>query len=351
MQIVEQVRMCAGVPYRQICRELGVPRSSLMRWRTRRREGQALADRPGPAKVEPLRVGELLADILLLAHGKKRTHGTLALYAQYRDRISRRDLQALVAAVRREIHREEAALTRHIDWLVPGSVWSMDDAEKRWLRESLGHLNLVLDLGSRYNLKALGDEVLAHGPVIAANLDALFRKYGPPLLMKMDGGSNFKHREVHGTFEEFGVIPLLSPPHYPPYNGSVEREHQEIFRALDACIGKDPVTVRELKLACALSGHEVNHMRRRVLGGRTACEVLQRGHPLGRRYDRRERKEVFDQIKALAVDIVAMMDEHTTAVAETAFRYAAETWMQENNVIRVTQNGRVLPSFYRFWSH
>jgi hypothetical protein len=63
------------------------------------------------------------------------------------------------------------------------------------------------------------------------------------------------------------------------------------------------------------------------------------------------RKEALEEITALAVDIEEQLDEHAGNVVETAFRYAAETWMQSHNMIRVTRNGEVLPPFYHFGSH
>jgi hypothetical protein len=149
----------------------------------------------------------------------------------------------------------------------------------------------------------------------------------------------------------FGVIPLVSPPYYPPYNGSVEREHQELLRQMDLHLGGANLNERDLRLECQLCGHEVNHKRRRSLGDRTACYTLEQGRHLVGRYGRRERKEVFEQIRTLAVDIAAGLEEHTHAAAETAFRYAAETWMQQNDIIRVSRKGEVLPLFYRFQSH
>ena len=62
-------------------------------------------------------------------------------------------------------------------------------------------------------------------------------------------------------------------------------------------------------------------------------------------------REAFEEIKALAVDITASLEQHTGMGAEVAFRHAAESWMQSNNIIRVFQNGQVLPSSYRFQSH
>lgn len=260
-----------------------------MRWRSRRQAGETLVGRPGPAKVEPLDVNTLHDDIRDLKHGRKRTHDTQRLYEKYREQISRRDLQALVEVVRRELQREAAAQERRIDWLMPGTVWSMDDLEKHLLKAALGHLHLVTDLGSRYILRALGDDEQANGWQVAMNLEQLFHKQGPPLFLKVDGGSNFCHHEVRGLLGANWVIPLVSPRHYPPYNGGVEREHQEILRALLARIGTERISAKELRLECEVCGHEVNHLRREILGGRTACQMMEAGRRETRRFGRRER--------------------------------------------------------------
>lgn len=349
--IVEQVKRELRVPCEAVCRELGVPRSSLMRWKSRQKAGEAVVGRPGPAKIEPLNLDTLHEEILELAHGRRRTRGTGTLYDRHRGHISRRDLQRLVAATRRELRQEEQAMERRIEWLVPGAVWSMDDTQKHWLEDRFGHMHLVMDLGSRYNLRAWGAEAQANGSQVAMNLGNLFRQYGPPLFLKMDGGSNFQHHEVRHTLDEYGVIPLISPPYYPPYNGGIERGHQQMLRHLEARIGSETFSVRELRLECEVAAHEVNHKRRPSLGDRTACFTLESGRHRLDPFGRRKRKEVLEEIKTLAVDIVDKLREHPGAVAETAFRYAAETWMQSNDMIRVTRNGEVLPPFYRFQSH
>ena len=51
--------------------------------------------------------------------------------------------------------------------------------------------------------------------------------------------------------------------------------------------------------------------------------------------------------KALAVDITANLQQHADMGAEGAFRYAAGSWMQSNNIIRVHRNGQVLPTSCR----
>ena len=73
--IVEQVQQALPAPYRAVCRELGVPRSSLLRWKSRRQAGVTVVGRPGPAKVAPLNLDALHDEILALAHGPQRTHG------------------------------------------------------------------------------------------------------------------------------------------------------------------------------------------------------------------------------------------------------------------------------------
>jgi hypothetical protein len=345
MNVVEQVKQSAGLSYSSVCSELAVPYSSLMRWRSRRGAAEALVRKPGPAKVDPLDLDALRDEILRLDHGTHRTQGTGALYERHRHHISRRDLQHLVEATRREIRREAEALSRRIDWLVPGLVWSMDDTKKHWLEDRFGHVLLVMDLSSRYNLRAWGDDVQANGLHVALNLEGLFHRHGPPLFLKIDGGGNFKHTEVRDLLAAHGVIPLVSPPYYPPYNGGIERGHQELLRQLHARIGDRQISSYELRLEAEVSAHEVNHQPRPSLAGLTPCRALGPARAATRSFNRRKRKEAFDEITALTVDIARNLDDHSSAAAETAFRYAAETWMQSNHMIRVTQNGKVLPCF------
>jgi transposase InsO family protein len=307
----------------------------------------ALVEKPGPAKVEPLNVGALTLDILRLRYGRKRTGGFGELYERYRNQISRRDLQCLVEAIRREMRRDELALMRRIEWLVPGQVWSVDDAELDVLLQGKGKLHLVRDLGSRYVLRGLGDEVMQRGERVADNLADLVRIHGAPLFLKRDNGSNLNHRAVNEVLGELGIIPLNSPPYYPPYNGGIERAQDEMKRHLVMRLGAEPVGARVFRLECEVTGHELNHRRRAVLGGRTACQALTDARGTMRVFGRRERREVYEEIQGLAVDIMEVLDEHTVAAAETAFRYAAETWMQLNQFIRVIQNGKVLPCFYQ----
>lgn len=337
--------------YRDICSELDVSYSSFMRWKSLIANGLEPAKRPGPAKVGSLDIAHLCEDIGSLAFGRERTGGTGALYAKHQEGISRRDLQRLVQEVREDLGQIQAEDERRIEWLAPGLVWSMDDLEKGCLLEYKGHVNLLRDLASRRNLGVLGDDVMASGMRIALNLEGKFKMHGAPLFLKMDGGGNFRSREVYDIMDAYMVIPLVSPPYYPPYNGGVERGHQEILAELGRRIGSEQVCPRVFRLECESSGHTVDHIRRDSLGGLTACEVFESGRHLLKQFGRRERKEAYEEIKAIAVDIAEELREYKAQVVETAFRFAAETWMQQKQLIRVSRNGKVLPSYYRFQSH
>ena len=350
-ETVQRVKQATGEPYAAVCRELGVGYSTYMRWQSRQTAGEPLVRKPGPGKVSPPDLDALTAEIIQLAHGRERTCGTGALYARYHDEISRRDFQMLVADARAECLRGKKALARQIDWLVSGLVWSMDDAE---LKDRAGRrvlLHVVHDLGSRYTLCVLGDDALADGPTIARNLVRLFKQYGAPLFFKRDNGSNLNHAAVNKVLAEYGVIPLNSPAYYPPYNGAMEHKQGEIKKLLQTRFGDGPRCQPVLVLAAELCGHDLNHMRRPILGDRTAYQALESGRQALRQFNRRKRKEAFETIKGLAVDIAANLEQHTDMGAEVAFRYAAESWMQSNNIISVRRNGQVLPTSYRFQSH
>lgn len=351
IEAVQSVKQATREPYASVCRELGVDYSSLMRWKNRQAAGEEIVQKPGPDKVEPLDLPALTEDIRQLAHGQERTQGTGALYAKHNQEISRRDFQALVADAREECLRQKKEQARHIDWLKPSLVWSMDDAQVEACDGSGVHLHVVHDLGSRYTLCVLGDDTLAAGPTIARNLERLFKQHGAPLFFKRDNGSNLNHSEVTKVLSEYRVIPLNSPAHYPPYNGGMEHKQGEIKDQLKNRFTTGPTCQPVLVLAAEICGNDLNHVRRPVLGHRTACQALASGRQTLKQFHKRNRKEAFDQIKALAVDIAANLEQHTDMGAEVAFRYAAESWMQSNNIIRVRRNGQVLPASYRFQSH
>lgn len=349
---VERLRRTEGATVKDACRLLELPYSSVLRWRRRRLAHEGLVKKPGPPKLAPLPVGELNKAIRDLSFGPGRTMGAGDLYEKFRDSISRRDLRAYLSEIRLELKGLQQDLERRVEWLWPGSVWSIDDTKAALLPQARGMIHLLYDLGGRYNLRVLGAETMADGERVAACLEEAFACFGAPLFLKRDNGGNLNHWRVNETLSRHAVIPLNSPPYYPPYNGAIEREQDRVKKELLRRVGEETLNAREYRLQCEASGNALNHRKRRVLGGRTPCAALQAG--LGRirsEYNRRKREEVFESIKRLAVDIARRLREDRDNVPELAFRCAAETWMQENSLIRVSFPKEVSPHYAFFKAH
>lgn len=143
-------------PYRRLCRFLEVPYGSFRRWKRRLAQGESLRRPPGPKKVAPLRREELRGEVAHLHHGRERSRGTGALYRRHQTQVSRRELEALIEAVRREVTEQRQTALRHVTWHVPGLVWSLDDAELVRGDSPLLRLHQVQDLASRSKVPALG---------------------------------------------------------------------------------------------------------------------------------------------------------------------------------------------------
>jgi hypothetical protein len=93
-------------PYLHLCASLELSYASFRRWRHRFQQGQPALFKPGPQKVAPLKLEELRVALSYLKHGRQRSRGGGRLCRQYQGQISRRDLQALTKAVRRELAQQ-----------------------------------------------------------------------------------------------------------------------------------------------------------------------------------------------------------------------------------------------------
>lgn len=140
-----------------------------------------------------------------------------ALYPQ----MGKRELQRFVKRFKVVERRWNVKTMHRMCWHKPGWVWTMDCSDPDAALETpYRKLFGVRDLA--------GSDTLAWRPVERAKaatlepiLEGLFARYGAPLVMKSDNGSEFQ-AEVAGCLDRHGVIPLYSPPHYPRYNGACE---------------------------------------------------------------------------------------------------------------------------------
>jgi len=298
-----------------------------------------------------LNLEELHVHLCRLKHGRQRSRGVGRLYRQYQGQISRRDLQALTETVRRELAQQRQAELRRITWHVPGLVRSLDDAELARFTHHPLHLHQVQDLASRYKFTPfVGDR--AWGETVALRLEQLFLRHGPPLVLKRDNGSNLNHQAVDEVLARHLVIPLNSPPHYPPYNGGMECAVRELKTPLvEKILAGSPITRSQVQGWAAMLAHELNHRSRDCLHGHVPCEVFQDAKSALKAYTLRRRREIFDWINELTMTLIRVLAVHTQYQADTVRRLAVETWLLRNGVITITQNKKVLPIFFEQFAH
>ena len=97
----------------------------------------------------------------------------------------------------------------------------------------------------------------------------------------------------------------------------------------------------ELALLAETAAHDLNHIPRWKLGGKTACRVYFGKNKI--RFNKRKRKSTYEWIKNLAVDISAKAShDHITNLA---WRVAAKTWLEKNDLIKIIKSEKVLPHF------
>jgi len=345
MERIEARRQAGGLSYRTLCAQEGVAYGSLMRWRERARRGVPLGEAPGPRKVASLDLEALREELRRLRHGRRRSEGTAALYRRHRDRISRRALGQLVAGERRRQNRERNRIYRQVSWRAPRLVWAMDETEYRpdpaYPKAYLGN---VQDLGSRFKFPPLVGVSPSHGERIAAHLCALFERYGPPLFLKRDNGKNLNHARIEELLEAYLVLPLNSPCRYPQYNGAIEAGNREI----KAELLRQPVLPQGfLALQAGLDIEGLNHRPRASLGYRSACDVFRAGHALAAQFHRRRRREVYETVKANALERM----QQGCYDADAAWRQAVESSLVDQGFIAIEEPGEVSPTSPQTRSH
>lgn len=342
-----------GVPCRRLCGAASLAYRSVLRWKRRVENGFPVVERTGPKKVERPDMSKLRQAInTRVQHKQHRSYGAMVLLEQYREQVSRRDLMNLVELARREKQAERLQRMRRITWNSTGVVWSMDDVEYRRNPDgSRIFTHNQMDLASRFGFPPIASTggVLS-GEIIAKLLEERFKRHGAPLVLKRDNGKNLNHKDVNKVLSEFLVIPLNNPTYYPPYNGVMERENREIIRGLDKRLDEQTQLADwMLEDASGLAVHVLNHEPRRVLSGKTACGIY--SERKGGEYSLRQRERIFRLLEGMVDDILGSMSNKGQKNREAAWRIAVETWLQNQDHITVSLNGKVLPYYFRFVCH
>src|SRR5258708_25131379 len=235
----------------ELCHEL-LPCATVLRWRARAKAGQPLLEPAGPKKHAPLDAEALKMKIRELQPGRKRTAGTTALLAELKDEVSRRRFQEMVTEERQNrIHD-----MKRIHWLKPGAAWALDSTQYGPQKMKITPLR---DLASKYQVPSPLVAPREDGEQIALYLDRMFQREGPPLFLKRDLGSPLNCQALNQVLERHRVLPLTSPPAYPPYNGSMERAITHLKATLDARRMDSVMKATPLALEVELATHQLNH--------------------------------------------------------------------------------------------
>jgi hypothetical protein len=273
----------------------------------------------GPKKKEPLDRTLLELRIGELHHGRRRTVGTTALYAQCSQSISRRQFQRLVA---QERYRQAHDMTR-IQWLKPGAAWGLDTTQYGGDKFKITPLR---DLASKYQVPTPLVQPTEDGTLIALYLDRMFRKEGPPMFLKRDLGPPLNCEAVDEVLLHHRVLPLNSPPHYPGYNGSTERGMRDLKSALHQRCIQLAMTI-PMTLEVELVTHALNHRRLRSLGGLTPCYVY---HDPTRRLHLHAavRDRIFREIFGQFCQRAQVMPEQDPHTLDALWRQVVENWLR-----------------------
>lgn len=337
---IQRWREQGGPSCRRLLAAAGLPRSSFLRWQQRIRRGRpairtaAVRNVQVLEKQSPAKAAEIRTKIAGLSHGRQRSRGAPALFQTVKTWLSRRAFQILLRDRRQEIAREREAACTRIEWSRPASVWAMDPGQlgpRRW--------NLVGDLASRFRFELVAATTLP-ARTIANQLAALFARFGAPLVLKRDNGSNLAGDEVDELLNAYGVIALNSPPHYPRYNGAIEYAQRELKERL----GRLTAQGLELDEALAQVPTLLNATPRPCLNDRTAAEVFYPARDdFQQHFTLNRRKEIHDLIQAEASCIRVRMERCGHHAQGTAWRRAVEQWLVGNGLMTVHQPTIVLP--------
>jgi hypothetical protein len=351
LRMVDDLKKGTLLTLKQVCAALELPYSTVMRWKGRRARLQPVLRRPGPAKVAPLNTAALEAELHGLKHGRKRSLGTTSVYQRHALSVSRRDFYSMVKQARFDANAAYARNMKRISWNAPGVVWGVDDTLYGYDRDGRKiFLHQLQDMASIYKFgPVVGDQV--HSEEAAGYLHHLFVTHGAPLFLKRDCASNLNGAMVNEVLDAHMVLPLNSPPQYPPYNGCIERAQKDLKSAMRTKLATKPYCpVYHLEAYASASAHDLNHKARPSLKGQNACQVFN-NRKNEYKFTRHQRRAIYDLIISYAERILSQMRDRSRKSIDSAWRTAVETWLRWKGYITVSINGKVLPTLNPILSH
>jgi len=213
VQICQQVKSSCS----QVARELGIHPRTLCHWKQSQEQGTCQPLPVGRPPKEPS-ISQVHETWNLL-----KQQGPLSIPTLRAELDLPRCVAVHVRHEYRDWHRAKYRRgQQRLTWLRPGSVWAIDHTEPaEAVDQRYPYILSVRDLASGYELawQAVPD---FSAKTTLAIMEELFRRHGAPLLAKSDNGPSFKSDDWALRLAAWNVVPLLSPPYAPWYNGACE---------------------------------------------------------------------------------------------------------------------------------
>jgi len=167
---------------------------------------------------------------------------------------------------------EKKAKPKRYEIAAPMLMWSEDGTGFRE-RGRKQELLVLQDECSRYKVNSRLVDGPANESEVTSYLREAFDKHGAPLILKHDNAAYQNTDAVRSLCEEYGVVLLQSPPHYPPFNGKKERSMRDI-KSYEKALRSHRVG-GSLQERLDITLRDLNDERPRpVLSGRTAQEAF-----------------------------------------------------------------------------
>jgi hypothetical protein len=235
--------------------------------------------------------------------------------------------------------KEKRAKPRRYEIAAPMVMWSEDGAGfKEHGRKK--ELLLVQDERARKKVARRLTDGPARSQEVAANLHEAFERHGAPLVLKQDNGAPLNGDDVEKLCDEYHVVLLNSPPHYPPFNGRKERNFRDVRSFVRALEHHRVGGSLDERIDRAI--HDIDVERPRpVLVGRTATEVFEQDRvPLPDR--RRFKMEVETRQIELEADAGTRAEKAAArrrAVMEILSKYGLLMWKGNVSTDSQTETG------------
>ena len=142
---------------------------------------------------------------------------------------------------------------------------------------------------------------------------------------------------------EFGVIPLNSPPYYSRYNGSIEQANKLLKERIKLLSQKHkcPINKQTAGVLAKLAAHEENTQYKRSTNYKTPSYQFFKDNKNSPK--KSTRREVINDINEYVKLLVHDLMPRTKREENSVKREAVEAVLEKRGYIKVVENNRVSP--------